>query len=271
MSDVPDETMTDIENDDTADLPVEPEHEAEPSEPAAPSEAVLRRASNDYGLSADDLHGFDDRRAERLFAAFDRRLMRPPAQPHPAAPQPTPAGGEPIPGFSPLKIELPDDVDDSIATAFNTAQEYMNTQMKELQTFRQAMAQEIQALNLIRELTDFDRMIDSLGDDWSGQYGNGPTTELDSTSEQLRNRLDVFWGAKTLQQDAARRRQPLTMREAWRRSHGAKFLDQIAEQHGKKLGEKAERTRHASGERPSKSRGKEVVTPREAAMSAWER
>ncbi|KKN54702.1 hypothetical protein LCGC14_0589710 [marine sediment metagenome] len=241
---------------------------------AAISEAILGRAK-DYGLSPADLEGFDGPRLERMFSTIDRRIMQPPAgqvQPQvPGAPAPVTPGMAPgvVPGdYTPLKIEFSDELDDSLVGPIKTVVEHLNGQLQEVHAFRRQAQEELRAMNVLREFNDFDGFLTKLGEDWAKDYGVGATVDMDPQSSEFQKRLEVFHGAKSLQADAQRRRQRMSVSTALTRSHHAVHWDRIAEMERTKLDGKIDRRRRGSAERPVKGK-QPAMSPREEAIEAW--
>lgn len=235
---------------------------------AAPriSPAIVERARQ-YGLSESDLQGFDDARAGSIFAAIDRARMRPEARgaEAPASEQPAPAGG-----YVPLKVEYGDDLDESLVKPVQAVVDHVNGTMQQLQDFRQEIAREVRALNVLREFGEFDRFVSGLGEDWASVYGTGATADMDAQSPELKKRLEVFQGAKALMGDAARRGSRLGLSDAHLRSHRSIHWERIVEQERSKTDKKVEQRRRTSGERPVK--GKTAVrSVRDNAIAAFER
>jgi hypothetical protein len=258
------EVVDAVEDQDVGGQPIED------SAPAAFSPQTIGRA-RDYGLSESDLEGMDSAKVERMFSAIDRRIMRP-QEPvsgaQPPAPQAGPRG--PVTGqYVPLKLEHNDDVDESVTKHVQTVVDHVNESMQGLHTFRQQMMEEVQAINTLRELGDFDRFVGGLGDEWTSVYGSGATVDMDPQSAEFRARMDVFQGAKTLRDDATRRRQPLALADAHLRSHRGVNWDRIEEHSRASRDDKVKKRRNASAERPT--RGKTAaMSPKEEAIAAWQ-
>jgi len=248
------------------------EPEGGSDEPSGVSEALIGRAK-DYGLSQDDLEGFDEARLERMFSAIDRRIMQPQSQTQPmSAPAPMTTGATPTPmtseGYTPLKIEFGDDLDESVTKPFTTVVDHLNGQLKDIHAFRQQAVMELQAMNVLREFSEFDRFLTGFGDEWNKDYGSGATVDLDPQSKEFQKRLEVFNGAKSLRSDAARRRQRMSVSDSLTRSHRAVHWDRIAEHERTKLDGKIDRRRKGFGERPVKGK-QPAMSPREEAIEAW--
>lgn len=254
----------------------EPVPAADEPSGAAISEATVGRAK-DYGLSEADIEGFDEPRLERMFSTIDRRIMQPAAtgqvQPQvpgvPGAPAPVTPGV--VPGdYTPLKIEFSDELDESLIGPIKTVVEHMNGQLQAVHAFRQQAQEELRAMNVLREFSDFDGFLKGLGEEWSGDYGVGATVDMDPQSSEFQKRLEVFSGAKSLQADAQRRRQRMSVSNALTRSHRAVHWDRIAGIERDKLGGKIDRRRRGSAERPVKGK-QPAMSPREEAIEAWKR
>jgi hypothetical protein len=274
--------MTDVEPREIADDVQEPAENVdeplspEPTDEVAPegvdeppaagfSEAVLARARN-YGLSQDDMAGMDEARAERLFSSMDRRIMQPQPQPQ------RPGTGQPPAMMSdeyvPFKFDFGDDLDESMTKPLQSFAEHFNAQMQTIHGFRRQAAQELQAMNILREFSDFDRFLSGLGDDWNADYGSGSTMEMDPQSGEFQKRLEVFHGAKSLLADAQRRKQRMSVSDALTRSHRAVHWDRIAEHERNKLDGKIDRRRKGFAERPVKGKPP-AMSPRDEAIAAW--
>lgn len=269
----------------TAEEPQEPdspqvpdETAEETSEPHGPgiSEALVGRAEG-YGLAQADLEGLDADRLERMFSAIDRRIMQPQAETMPAAapgmPQLAPtAAATTVPTgdvqYAPLKLEIGDDLDESVVKPFQSVVDHLNTQLKDIHAFRQQAQMEMQAMNVLREFSDFDRFISGLGDEWTKDYGSDLTMDMDPQGVEFKKRLEVFHGARSLQADAARRRQRMSTSDALMRSHRAVHWDRIAGQERRKLDGKIDRRRRGAGERPVKGK-QPAMSPRDEAIEAW--
>jgi hypothetical protein len=149
-----------------------------------------------------------------------------------------------------------------------TVVEQLNGKLKEVYDFRRQAQEELQAMNVLREFSDFDRFLSGLGEDWVSDYGTGATVDMDPQSNEFRKRLEVFNGAKSMQADAQRRRQRMSVSNALTRSHRAVHWDRIAEQERKKLDGKIDRRQKAFVERPTKGKSP-AMSPREEAIEAW--
>lgn len=249
------------------------------SEVSSISEALLGRA-RDYGLSGDDLAGLDGGKLDRMFTAIDRRTMGQNAQSQNVqGPMSNVQGQMPGPStfdfqpstsdqYSPLKIDFGEDLDESVVKPFQSVVDHLNDQLKGIHGYRQQVREELQALNVLREFSDFDRFVSGLGDDWSSDYGNGATMDLDPQGDNFRKRLEVFHGAKSLMASAASRGQRMGVSDALTRSHRAVHWDRIAEHEHKKLDGKIDRRRKGFSERPTKGKTP-AMSPRDAAIEVW--
>lgn len=270
---------TEFNSDDAAESqspePVDVTPDVADDAPAAGiSEALIGRAEG-YGLSQVDLEGLDEPRLERMFSAIDRRIMQPvqPGQP-PAVPAAAP--GQPAPTgvpmgtaqYAPLTLELGDELDESFAKPFQTVVDHMNGQMRELHAFRQRANAELQAMNVLRELSDFDRFVSGLGEEWTSDYGAGTTADMNTQSGEFQKRLEVFHGAKALRADALRRGQQMGVLDALNRSHCAVHGNRIAEHERKKLGGKIDRRRKGFTERVTPGKAP-AMSPRDEAIAAF--
>ena len=238
---------------------------------SAISEAMIGRAK-DYGLSSDDLTGMNEERLGRMFSAIDRRIMQPQSVQGPTGPAmpsavPTPVTAMPE-QYAPLKLEFGDDLDESVVKPFQSVVDHLNGQLKEVHAFRQEARNELQAMNLLREFSDFDRFVTGLGDDWTADYGTGPTIDMDPQSAEFQKRMQVFHGARTLQSDALQRRQRISVNDSRMRSHHGIHWDRIAEHERNKLDGKIDRRRKGFSERPVKGKAP-AMSPREEAIRAW--
>ena len=273
--DVVEDVTESIVDDAGLDEPSTLEPEVSTSEPEAGlSEALLGRAQG-YGLSADDLTGLDDTRAERLFGAMDRRIMGPGGgnqatgygEAYPGARSPEP--GAPMPGhYEALKVEYGDELDESVRTPVQSVVEHLNGQLKQMHAFRQEVQQELQAMNVLREFSSFDQFVDGLGDDWKSSYGTGKTMEMDPQSADFQKRLEVFNGARSLMADAQRRGGRMSVADALKRSHHAVHWDRIAEHASEKLNGRIAQRRKGLSEPPVKGKSP-AMSPREEAVNAW--
>lgn len=201
-------------------------------------------------------------------AAIDRGRMRP--QQIPAATPPTAPQGQ-VPQaqeFVPWKLEMPDDLDESVTKPFQSVVEQMNRQMQQMHKMRQHTQVELQAMNLLRQLDDYDRFIGGLGEEWQKHYGVGSTVDMDPQSAEFQERMKGFHGGKGLQADAISRRQQMTQTAGWLRSHRADNWDRIAEMERTRINGKVDARKAQFGERPTK--GKEpAMSPREEAEAVW--
>lgn len=264
-----------IVDDAGVDEPSTSESEVSTPEPASGlNEALLGRAQG-YGLSADDLTGLDDARVERLFGAMDRRIMQPGGgtqatgygEQYPGARSPEP--GAPMPGqYEALKIEYGDELDESVRAPVQSVVEHLNGQLKQMHAFRQEVQQELQAMNVLREFSGFDRFIHGLGEEWVAEYGTGPTMEMDPQSKEFQTRMQVFNGGRSLESDAMRMRQRISKKDSQMRSHHGVHWDRIAEKEAAKLNGKIAQRRKGFSEPPV--RGKTpAMSPRDEAIAAW--
>ena len=255
----------------------EPEVSSSESEAPAISDGMFGRAK-DYGLSQDDVSGFDDARLDRMFSAIDRRIMgsQVPAgqatgySPEARSPEPVasaPAASAPV-AYSPLKLDFGDDLDESVVGPFKSVIEHMNGQLKSIHESRLQVQQELQAMNVLREFSDFDRFVTGLGSEWNAEYGGGTTMEMDPQSANFQKRLEVFQGARSLMSDAQRRGQRMSNSDALTRSHRAVHWDRIAEHERNKLDGKIDRRRKGFSERPVKGKAP-AMSPRDEAIAAW--
>lgn len=248
----------------------EDETSADAEVAAAPaiSDALIGRA-RDYGLSQNDLEGLDDPRLETIFAAIDRGRMAPAPTAPPVdqiVPRNTPTAAS---IYAPLKLELGDDLDESVMKPFQSVAQHVNDQMKEMHSFRDEVRQELQALNLLREVTDFDGFISSLGEEWNPDYGVGSFLEMDQSSREFKKRMDVYNGARSLITDAAQRRQPMSLANAHLRSHRAVNWDRIAEIERNKINGKVAKRRQGFSERPTRAKPS-ALSPRDEAVRAFQ-
>ncbi|MEE9597966.1 MAG: hypothetical protein V3V96_14430 [Acidiferrobacterales bacterium] len=273
MSDVAEQVVEEVEESPPADVaveaeplsPVEPEPAADDTLAGGISEATMARAKG-YGLSQDDLQGFDDARLERMFAGIDRRIMQPQVGQVPTGP----VAGAPAQArdYQPLKIDFGDDLDESVTKPLKTLLDHLNTSLGDVHSFRQQAASELRAMNLLRELTDFDRFVAGLGEEWTSVYGTGSTIQMDPQSNEFQTRLEVFHGAKGLVTNAATRRQRLGISASQLQSHSAKHWDRIAEMERNKLNGKIDQRRRGSVERPTKGK-QPSLSPRDQAIERW--
>lgn len=242
--------------------------DAEPStEEAAPAELsaeILSRAKS-YGLDAEDLAGLDDSRLQSMFAKMDRRSMGPSVPKAPAAPKAPITTAEQT--FVPFELKLDEFVDESIATPLKGIVEHLNGQMKEVHSYRQRVLKELNAINTVRAVQEFDRYIESLGGDWSDKYGSGSTLEMDSESPEFQSRLEIYTGAEGLVANSKKRGSTMMRRDSWERSHRATNWDRIADQARKDVGNKVDRRVSQFAERPTRGTVP-AMTPREAAIIA---
>lgn len=253
-----------------------PESVSEGDSPSAPglSDAIMQRAKG-YDLSSDDLEGLDETRLERMFSAIDRRIMQPQPQPQPGVAPAVEAGAPAAPvgreGFLPLKIDFGDDLDESVSKPIQAVIDHLNTGAKEMHMFRSAIQQELQALNMLREFSEFDRFLTGLGDDWHDIYGNGATVDLDPQSKEMATRLGVFDGAKRMLADARRRPgQAMNVSGSHLGSHRATHWDRIAGHERKKLNGELERRKKGLTERVAPGTSKTpAMSPRDEAIAVW--
>lgn len=244
----------------------EGEDVGEPIEPALSAE-IIERAKG-YGLEGDDLgyFGGEDSRAERMFAAIDRRTMGPTPGAVPEAQPNTVIQQQEA--YKPFEVTFGEDLDESVSGPMRGMVDHFNTTMKQAHEFRQAVENEIRAINLMSQLNNFDGYINGLGPEWAEQYGAGSTLDMDPQSKAFQTRMDVFRGGDSLM---ANQNGQGTMRQgaAWKRSHQGHNYDRIAEMERKKLEGKITERSTQFGERPT-SGGKKPsgLTPREAAVKA---
>ncbi|MHC4176285.1 MAG: hypothetical protein ACYSWU_02195, partial [Planctomycetota bacterium] len=178
------------------------------------------------------------------------------------------SGARPIPGFNPLKLDVPDDVDESIVKPLNALVDHMNNQMRDVAIYRQQVQKELHAANLAQEVSQFDTFVAGLGDEWKEHYGTGATLDMDPNSPVFKNRMEVFFGAQNWRQDAKRRRQHMNKPDSWKRGHHAVNWDRVAELTGKKTDAKVDRRRQGFSEQPTS--GKPTgLSPKEEAIRAW--
>jgi len=219
------------------------------------AESTLERASQ-YGLSDSDLKGLNDDAAASVMAAIDRGLMsqRPePVQNVPAAQQQDTAQVGASFGFEPLKIELGEDLDESVTKPIQSIVESVNGRLKQVTEFQANLVKELQAMETIRQLSEFDGFIAGLGDDFKAEYGSGSTLDMDPNSQAFKDRMEVFYGAQSIFENMARRGQKMTMADARRRAHGGKFFNKIRDIEKRSVMSEIDRRRASSSERPSHS------------------
>lgn len=254
---------------------VEPTHDVsepvvEPVEEAPGISGAIVGRAKEYGLSEADLEGFDDARLDRIFAAVDRRSIQPGASarsPQAQAQGPSLSGG--FQEYTPLKnVEFGDDVDESLTKPFKALVDDLNGQLRQAHVFRQQAQAELQAMNLLRELSDFDGFVARLGPEWEDVYGKGATVDMDPQSIEYEKRMEVFHGGFGLQGNAQQRKQRLSKSDARMRSHRAVHWDRIAERERKKLGGTIDRRQKSFVERPTKGKPG-AKSPREEAIEAW--
>ncbi len=274
----------------TNDAPVEsdPVSEAEPavetfsesvgeeSTPAELDSGIASRAKA-YGLSEADIEGFDGGRVESMMASIDRGRMLPQQQqpqtfPSPAQPgtMNTPPAGQPkaMPtGYTPLKLEFGDELDESIVSHLKAIQDHSNAQIQNLHQMNVQSSQQMHAMNLMRELTDFDRFVGGLGDEWQKNYGTGATLDMDFQSPEFAKRMEIFQGGKGLQAHAAAGRQNMNAAKSWLVGHRANNYDRILEMDRNKTNGKVVARQKGFGERPTKGKAP-AMSPREGAIEA---
>lgn len=266
---VADEVLEPVVDEPPGDQPADAPADAPVVDEPGISEALIGRAK-DYGLSQDDIEGLDAPRLDRMFSTIDRRIMQPAAQPAAAPVAPVaPAAQPPMPGqYAPLDIQFGDDLDESVVGPIKTVVEHINGKLGEMYAFRQQAQQELRAMNVLREFSEFDRFLVVLGDDWAPDYGVGATVDMNAQSGEFQKRLEVFNGAKNLLADARQRRQQMSLSDALTRSHHAVHWDRIADHERKKLDGKIDRRRRGSAERPVKGK-QPAMSPRDEAIEAW--
>lgn len=237
----------------------------------SPHDSGLRSKATEYGLTDDDISGLDGPRLERMFTAMDRRIMQPviPAvTPVQTGVTPVEAGAQAGKvGYSPFKLELPEELDEPLAKTFQGVVDHLNAQMAEVNQFRQMAATELAAMNMLRDFDGFDRFIEALGDDWEKDYGRGPTVDLNPNSAAFKKRLEVFTGSRSLADDFARRGMPMPRSDSWTRSHRAVHWDRVSELERKKLAGRVDGRQRQFAERPGKG-GKPERSVDELALAA---
>lgn len=245
------------------------EQESVPAETQGPDQVMIDRA-NGYGLTAEDIEGFDSAKLDKMFSGIDRRLMQPQQQQQPqpqqrATPQPV------MPtAYEPLKLEFGEDIDESLSGPFKGFMEQMNGQFENMHKFRQEVTREFENRDMKRDFNQFDTYVNGLGDEWGSVYGKGNTLDMDPNSAEFKKRIEVFAGAQSLSRDAISRAQRLSTNDSWTRSHHAVNWDKVAEMERAKIGGKVEARQRSFGERPSKGKTP-AMSPRDQALEAWNR
>lgn len=233
---------------------------------AAVDSGLIERAGQ-YGLSAEDIEGWDESRLNRVFTAFDNRIMSPAAQPQQPVAQPSQQVNAMPSGFNPLKVEFGEEIDEALVGPLKSLVEQLNVHLGDGHKSRQDVKKQFQRLTAQRRFSQFDRWVESQGDGWAKEFGSGNTLDLDPNSAEFQTRLDVFLGGDRLLEDSAARGQKLKQSEAWNRSHHGRHWNKIEEKALDKVNKKVERRQRSFGERATK--GKEpAMTPKEAAIVA---
>lgn len=237
---------------------------AESSKPTI-SDATLGRADA-YGIPRAELEGLSDAQASRLFATIDRRTMQSPAAQQPQAQQPQQT--ETPQGYVPYEPEFPEELDEALVGVLKGFTKHVNDHLAGLDGRTQDVIGAIQSQDMVREIEGFDRFIADLGEDWEGEYGKGPTLDMDPNSSEYRTRMEVLFGSRNLRTDAQRRRSPITAKAAHKRAHGGMHYDKIAEREREKLNGKLAKRRRGASERPA--RGKTgTLSPHDHAVEQW--
>lgn len=252
----------------------EPVEKAAAPEPLDPD--YVSRAKN-FNLTEDDLRAVPRDTVERMIAGADRQMIVAQRQENQYQQnnghqngngKPTTQIVNPQPGdfaFDSFEMKFDGDVEADNPLVKNMVALHQH-HLKQIEKLHEYYGRKVGAIEQFRDQSVqqsnnsiVDRFVDAQGAQWAEVFGKGPTSDLNTQSQEFLNREEVWTAANAMVQRSAAQGRRLSLAEALPRARNAMFMEKAFAIERAKASEKRTQLEAGATDRPKSPGG--VPTP----------